>query len=140
MTLVVDASVAWKWYVRETDSDLAEALVTGAEALVAPSIIVAEVCNAAWKLARRGELSAAQAESIAGDIARQFDALIAPETLARAATSAALALDHPVYDCLYLVLAVEQDSQLVTADSRLFNKTRRTRWARRVVDLSSVAV
>jgi len=38
------------------------------------------------------------------------------------------ALDHPVYDCLYLALSEEQQTRLVTADTRLLEKLRNTPW------------
>ena len=53
MTLVVDASVALKWFVDEDGSDRAVALLDGDEPLIAPDLVVAEVCNAAWKSLRR---------------------------------------------------------------------------------------
>lgn len=135
MTLVIDASVAWKWLVRENDSDLAESLLSGVDPLVAPALVVAEICNAAWKSTQRGELSAAQAERIAADIAGQFDELVPLPRLAGSATALAISLQHPVYDCFYLVLAEDIGATLITADSRLVNKTRRTRWASRVSTL-----
>ena len=45
MTLVVDASVACKWFIAEAASDAAEALVAGGQMLLAPDLIVPEVCN-----------------------------------------------------------------------------------------------
>ena len=54
MTLVVDASVACRWFVEEEGSVQAEALLTGDEGLVAPDLIIAEVCNAAWRKLRTG--------------------------------------------------------------------------------------
>jgi predicted nucleic acid-binding protein len=49
VTLVVDASVARKWFL--VDEPLA------AEALIAPDIVIAEVCNAAWRSARLGRIN-----------------------------------------------------------------------------------
>ena len=47
MTLVVDASVAIKWFVEESRSDAARAVLTSGESLVAPDLVVPEACNAA---------------------------------------------------------------------------------------------
>ncbi len=41
------------------------------------------------------------------------------EQLAAEALALALDLDHPVYDCVYLALAIARDLPLVTADRRL---------------------
>jgi len=54
VTLVIDASVACKWFIAEPQSDSAEALLAGGEVLIAPDLIVPEVCNVAWlKLRQR---------------------------------------------------------------------------------------
>jgi predicted nucleic acid-binding protein len=47
VTLVVDASVACTWFIVESGSVAAEALLTGGRALLAPDVIVPEVCNVA---------------------------------------------------------------------------------------------
>jgi predicted nucleic acid-binding protein len=64
VTLVVDASVACKWLLAETGADHAEALLTGGSLLVAPDLIVAEVCNVACLKLRRREIAADQAAAI----------------------------------------------------------------------------
>lgn len=55
--LVVDSSVAIKWFVSEDDSEDALKL-RDRHQLVAPDLLVAECVNAFWKMARRGELTA----------------------------------------------------------------------------------
>jgi predicted nucleic acid-binding protein len=55
VSLVIDASVALKWFLtNEADADIALAIVRDGELLMAPDIVIAEVCNAAWKSARLG--------------------------------------------------------------------------------------
>jgi predicted nucleic acid-binding protein len=50
VSLVVDASVALKWFLAdEPDADRALAIMRDDAALVAPDLLVAEVCNAAWR-------------------------------------------------------------------------------------------
>ena len=46
MTLVVDASVAFKWFAQEDGTDRALQLLERGEPIVAPDLIVAEVGNA----------------------------------------------------------------------------------------------
>ena len=59
MALVVDASVAVKWFVPEQDSD-ADARLTGScEDLHAPRLLTAELSNAQWRKARVCEVSTA---------------------------------------------------------------------------------
>src|SRR5512132_776078 len=60
MTVVVDASVALEWFVKEENTPLAVALLASGERAIAPTLIVAELCNAAWRLWRRSEMARAQ--------------------------------------------------------------------------------
>ena len=69
MTLVVDASVACKWFVAESGSDAAAALLAGDQMLLAPDLIVPEVCNAAWSKLRRGEIGAGAGNGDGGGFA-----------------------------------------------------------------------
>ena len=132
MTLVVDASVALKWFVGEAGSDRAVALLDGDEPLIAPDLVVAEVCNAAWKSLRRREIDEAQFAEVATDVAQAFQRLVPLERLVRRAAALARELDHPVYDCFYLALSESEGAALVTADRRLLAACRGTRFARRV--------
>lgn len=118
-TVVVDASVAVKWVLAETGSVEARALgQTGAD-LIAPELVLIEVGNVLWKSVRLKRITAVDAE-------RAFDALpsaftrIEPLTpLLRRGLALAIALDHPVYDCLYLALAEREAAPIVTTDARL---------------------
>lgn len=49
MSLIVDASVAVKWFSEEEQSDLAETLLASMELLIAPDLVIAEIGNALWK-------------------------------------------------------------------------------------------
>ena len=118
MSLVIDASVALKWVLDEPGGAEAEALLD--EALIAPGLWLIEAANALWKRAGRGEISPDEA-------AERLQALLnAPVATPRAEDDLASALSlssqltHPVYDCLYLALAIREDTQVVTADARFF--------------------
>ena len=135
MTLVVDASVAFKWFAQEDGTDRALVLLEHEEPIVAPDLIVAEICNAAWKSLRRRELSPAQFDAIVDDVAQPFSRLVPIEGLIRPAAALTRRLDHPVYDCLYLALADTEGLPIVTADERLLAAVTRTSLAGRVVRL-----
>ena len=132
MTLVIDASVALKWFVQEDGSDRAAALLETAELLIAPELIIAEVCNAGWKAVRNGTAVPNQLEIAAARLPLVLDELVPMAELAVAATAAAMTLDHPVYDCFYLALAEQYDVRLVTADRKLLRKVARTSWEARI--------
>lgn len=120
MTYVVDASVAVKWFVRENLHEEALALLDLGEPLAAPDLIVAEVTNIVWKKVVRNEISREQASVIAIAIPRYIPALHPSADLSERALEIALALNHPVYDCLYLACAEAVDGILITADRKLF--------------------
>ena len=132
MTRVVDASVALKWFAQEEGTDRALALLEREEPIVAPDLILAEVCNAAWKSLRRRELSPLQFEGIVNDVARPFARLVPLDQLIRSAAALTRQLDHPIYDCLYLALAEAEGVPLITADRRLVAAVRGTSLASRV--------
>jgi predicted nucleic acid-binding protein len=119
MSLIVDASVAVKWFAAEDGSDRAEALLATGEALIAPDLILAEVSNVMWKQLRKGLLAPAQVVAAAGRLPQYFEQLIAISALVERATELTVALDRPVYDCFYLALAERERLPLVSADSRL---------------------
>jgi predicted nucleic acid-binding protein len=120
--IVVDASVALKWVIREEHHGQARELLPWAPTLVAPDIMLAECANVCRKKAKRGELTRSQAvlglETIWQVIPR-FEP-VAP--LGRRALELALDLDHHAYDCIYLALAESIGGVLVTADRTLVRK------------------
>ena len=58
--------------------------------------------------------------------------------MARAA-EVAIVLDHPAYDCMYLALAMERGTPLVTADVRLLGKLAPSPYAAHAMALASAA-
>ena len=137
-TLVVDASVALKWVLPEDDSDLAERLLDWKGWLHAPAFIFIEMANALWYQMRSGKLSAAEAAGCMADL-RQAPLVIwdgeepLPSTLEWART-----LDHAVYDCAYLALALHLDGAYVTADQRFWRKAQRPELNHRVLSLAEL--
>ncbi|HME24064.1 MAG TPA: type II toxin-antitoxin system VapC family toxin [Acetobacteraceae bacterium] len=139
MTLVVDASVACKWFIAESDSDAAEALLTGGQMLLAPDLIVPEVCNVAWLKLRRGEIVAEQATEMVRGLPDLLDELVPSLQLARRALEIVSSLAHPAYDCFYLALAEQRGTRVVTDDRRLLARLAATPWNRLVVRLAEAA-
>lgn len=129
MTLVVDASVALKLFVSEPDSAAAEALYVSGEFFLAPDLVLAEVANGLWKLARRSELSEAQFLEAIIKLPLVYGELVPLDMLLEAAANIARDIDHPVYDCFYLALAEARAVPLVTADKRLVARVAGSRFA-----------
>lgn len=139
MTLVVDASVACKWLVEEAGSTEAAKLLAGNEELIAPDLVIPEVCNALRSKLRAGQIAAALALELVEGIAGFFDALVPSTRLAARSFAIAETLDQPVYDCFYLALAEHADTRLVTADARLLRRLAGTTWAQRVTSIHDAA-
>jgi predicted nucleic acid-binding protein len=118
VTLVVDASVALKWVLAEPGQDAADALLD--EDLIAPSLWLLEAANALWRRSLRGELSAGEAEERLSELFNAPVTSIPIEDDLAMAAALARRLGHPVYDCLYLALAVREQTQVVTADRRFW--------------------
>lgn len=138
MTLVVDASVACKWFVEEEGSSAAARLLNGDETLLAPDLIVAEVANALWRKRRVGQVSAEQSDEAVAVLPGFFSELAPAARLAARAFEIACDLDHPVYDCLYLALAEQAGARVVSADARLKARVTGTAWSRSLLGLRSV--
>lgn len=133
---VVDASVAIKWVIDEPGT--AQALLLRRHRLAAPDLLVPECVNILWKKVRRGELSADEAVFAARLLQRADIELEPMRRLWEPATQLAVSLDHPAYDCTYLALAQALSCALVTADERLYRKSRPLRTAPKVLRLAAI--
>jgi len=116
--VVVDASVAIKWFVPEIHSASAARALDSSLVLYAPDLIVAEFGNILWKKVRRGEIAHEEAAEIVGAFAKLPLEIRPSSLLLSPAIELAIALDRTVYDSLYLALAVAEDCVLITADAR----------------------
>lgn len=134
----IDASVALKWFLAgEPDADFALKIVADGKTLIAPDILIAEVCHAAWKSARLGRITQAHVDQIAASLPRFIERFVNSTMLAERAVTISAELDHPVYDSLYLALAEREADELITADARLLAKVQGSVWRTSVVALSN---
>lgn len=129
--MIVDASVAFKWLVAEEGSGAAIDLLAE-ENLAAPTWLLVEVSNALWKRIARGEMN--DPEGAAEQVARlpELLSLTDEHVLIGRAMAIACEIGHPIYDCLYLAMAENRDEPLVTADRRLLEKVKSTRFEQMV--------
>lgn len=123
MTLVVDASVATLWVLDQDGSDRAAAL-RAADAMIAPSLVAAEIGSALWKAVRRGDLDISDAKAALEAALLSYEALFPLEDMRARALEFAVQLDHPIYDCFYLALAEREQAALVTKDERLLRASK----------------
>jgi hypothetical protein len=136
VTLVVDASVALKWFVLEDLTEKARELLGGAEDLIAPRLITTEIANALVKKTAQNVLTADEALAHFNGFRLLLPALIEVDDLIEPALENACALRHPIYDMIYLETARRLDAQLITADRRFTAKLADTDLAQHVTLLS----
>lgn len=122
----MDASVVAKWVLpgepyQKNAVKLKEDHVSGAVELCAPAFLVNEVANSLWravKLKRLSEEDAQEALKALNDMKIDFQEL----DWARAGQGLEIAckLNLAFYDTCYIFLSKEMKTQLITADSKLY--------------------
>lgn len=123
--IVLDASAVIRIMEGATQAAAFTEALISAELVLAPELMLTEVANTLWRLQRAGQL---QADSLQPRLRRAADLVdhIEPDrTLQAEALALATHLDHPVYDCLYLVLARREVASLLSADQRLLGLARK---------------
>lgn len=121
-TLVVDASVAIKWQVREPYNDEARLLLANDEELIAPDWLLVEAASTFWKKVKSSELLQVHAERHLEELPEYFHELRPCSDILPEALRWSIRLHHSVYDCLYLALADRAKASLITADKKFFAK------------------
>lgn len=127
--IVIDSSVAFKWLVREDGSDEALALI--GRPMIAPDLLMIECGDALWKRVRRGDTPAAEAAPALAALPIALT-VVASAPLVADAAEIAIALNHPIYDCIFLALAERDDLPLLTADTRFHRAVAETPFAARM--------
>jgi len=133
--IVLDASVAVKWFVHDVSSDEAS-LVAHKYKFIAPNLIMTEVANALWTYARRGDVSSQDLVSALKILDKRIS-LLNQLSIVQMASQLACDLNHPVYDCMYLAVSRMQHLPLLTADKRLV-KIATSEMGLEVVDLNQI--
>jgi predicted nucleic acid-binding protein len=125
--IVVDASVAVKWFVPEEGSNEADRLLIGSEKLFAPDLIRLEVAAGLTRKVRLGEVEELEIRRHCAEWPRMLSegviSLSSPEQDYAVAVDLALQLKHPFQDCLYLALAQRLNGTLITADPVFIKRT-----------------
>ena len=136
--VVVDASIALKWILNETDSSKALTLLADWNdreiEVYAPSLLVYEVTNALYRRVRKGEIPFDDARRGLTEIifkVVEFDFPEDPDFNIRAMELGQQFGLPAAYDSHYLALAEHKECELWTADTRLWNSTRgKLAWLR----------
>jgi predicted nucleic acid-binding protein len=124
--IVVDASVAAKCFIPEEGTETAIAIITGVERMIAPELICVEVSNAICRRAIEGKMATNKAlsscEKWREKIQTGVITLIPNIQVLSAAEKLAIEIKHPIQDCIYLALAISEQSRFVTADDKFKRK------------------
>ena len=126
----MDASVVAKWVLpvemyQENALKLRNDNTSGRAELFAPTILSVEVANALWravKLKRLSEEDAQEALTTLGDTKIALCELDWSQT--SKVLKIACMLDSAIYDAAYLFLSDKIDAQLVTSDTKLYEKAK----------------
>ena len=131
--VVVDASVALCWFAREKESPSANRLISSRAELIAPSLLLAEFGNALWKKTRRGEMTIDVANAAVKEIRRFIPQFVDLSEIAAEAFELAREINHSVYDCCYLALALRRGATVVTLDRQFIAGVAKSGRARSVL-------
>ncbi len=122
--IVIDATVAVKWYLPERGTEAALDLAAGGNRLAAPELIRLEVISTITRRVRGSEATAgeakAQCERWLNNLKDGAVSLVPEHELLHDSIDLSLKLKHPVVDCLYLAAARLLEAPLLTAD-RVFH-------------------
>jgi predicted nucleic acid-binding protein len=123
MRYVLDASVALKWVLDETDSPKAKQVrsefLQQIHELRAPDTFPVEVAHALAKAERRGIIPRFQASRLLANVLSTPPQPHPYLPLLSRALDVASQARIGVYDCLYVALAEREACDLLTADDRL---------------------
>lgn len=119
--IVIDASVAVKWIVREAHHERALDVLDQEWERIAPDLILPEVANVLRKKLKNREISQDQIPIGLESISVAIPRLVPSSELANDAMALSLELDHSVYDCFYLACALGR-GVLLSSDLRFIRK------------------
>lgn len=124
--IIIDASIAVKWFLPEGLSQAATGLLTCNKKLLAPSILLNEVTSAIAKASRLERVKPEEAMDMitrwVGMLDRHIISLIDTKEIFDKAVCLCLELKHPFHDCFYLAAALQFNTSLATTDKRLIEQ------------------
>lgn len=136
-TLVLDASVAVKWFIEEEDTDKAllirKRYIERALELIAPDLVIYEIVNAMAEYS--GMSDRHLEENIQSLFGLELDFVAPSSDLIAKIASSARKLRISTYDSSYLSMADYMGTYVVTADRELH---RRTKGLKRTLLLSEL--
>lgn len=132
--VVIDASVAIKWFSQEKDSDRAVALradhIEGRKTLVSPDLLIYEVLNALRFKPKFNSTTVARALNDLLDL--RLDIMIPTREVISKCSELSYEYNITSYDSYYLALGEFLGLNVVTADNRLYEKAKSCRFLQKL--------
>ncbi len=132
MDIIIDASVAGKWFFDEPLKEAADYLLQPYYRFVAPDLLVSEFINIVHKNTRIKKIT----HSYGCESLKRFHELtihyIPTLDLMENAYRISCELDHPAYDCVYLAITEKYGGVMVTADKQFYNKVKSSSYSNQI--------
>ena len=119
MIVVMDTSAAVEVVLQQESSENFVKLLTKADLVLAPTLLITEVANVFWKYQKFADYPYDDCERAIDDSIALVDEYINEAELYREAFNLGCMLEHPIYDMVYLVLARRNNAILLTMDKKL---------------------
>jgi predicted nucleic acid-binding protein len=140
--VIVDANIALKWILEESDSGVAQALLTEwinkEVALLAPALLAYEIANILHQQVRKGQITVEQAQRALRKILFSELELDFSQNSSLGIRALEFANEYGLpaaYDAHYLALAEREDCELWTADGRMWRAVQgKLPWVRNLSD------
>ena len=123
--IVLDASVAAKYFFPEADSNLANALISSGSRIIAPDLIFAEMAHVAIRRVRRDGVSYEMANRVVHAVGKLLNEVYPISPLRQRAFDLGVRHGLSAYDGVYLALAESREARLATADVQLAKAARK---------------
>lgn len=137
MILVIDASVAVKWTLEEPGRDEALRMLDLGAELWAPDLIYAEVANVFRKKIKANRSTPDQANHALEGLRATLSRTAPSAELFAEALAVAIELDHSVYDCFYMSMALP-GGRLISADEVFVKKCKAAGYSSSVSSISDL--
>lgn len=117
--MIIDASIAVACFVPELRSEAAHEALAEARGLQAPDLMRIEFAGSLTRKFRRREIGLAEVNEALADFTRLGIQFEPSGSLLDDAVALSLAERHPLYDCLYVALAMRTGAMFATFDTTL---------------------
>lgn len=124
MIVVVDASVAAKWYLPEPDSDKAAQFLSAEYECIAPDLIRLEIGSLLLRHVRRRHVAPEEWLSILTERLPAALNVVSSIEYTRAAFDIARAAGGSFYDAIYLAVARVAEAPIITDDAAMMRTAR----------------